>query len=539
MNMNWHALSRKEVIEKLGSDVNGLSSKDVDKRLRKYGYNVLKKSGHFDFLKIFLNQFKSFLILILIFAGVVSFFMHSRIDAVVIFIIIFLNAFLGFFQEYKAEKAIEELRKMMVSFARVLRNGKLIEIDSKEIVPGDILVLKEGDKIVGDAFVLKSEGLKINEASLTGESVSVEKIVKKLGENVALADRVNMVYQGTEVVAGSGVVIVVNTGMNSEFGRISEMVQKVESEKNPFRDKLDKFAQKIGVFILILSGLIVGLLIFEGVEVFQSFLVAVSLAVSAIPEGLPAVISLGLAFATRRMIKKNVLIRKLPASETLGRVTIICTDKTGTLTEEKMKVSEVYTDGKLNPSDSKINELLFKIGVLCNNARYGEKDGKNVLIGDPTESALIKVAEDNFLKRDELVEKEVKVKEFAFTSGRKMMSVVRKNEKGFFSYVKGAPEKIIEKSNYEFVNGVKVKLDDKGRDRLMKIYGKMAKRGLRVLGFGYKELARPPTKSLEMGEAESELIFVGFQGMIDPPRKEVKNAIQLCKDAGIKVLWRF
>ncbi len=344
--VNWHVLSSKEVIEKLGSDMKGLSSKDVDKRLKKYGKNVLKKSGHFDFLKVFLNQFKSFLILILIFAGVVSFFMHSRIDAIVIFAIIILNAFLGFFQEDKAEKAIEELRKMMVSFARVLRDGKLIEIDSKGVVPGDILILREGDKIVGDARILKSEGLKINEASLTGESVSVEKIVKKLGENVALADRVNMVYQGTEVVAGSGVAIVVNTGRNSEFGKISEMVQKVESEKNPFRDKLDKFAQKIGIFILILSGLIVGLLIFEGVEVFQSFLVAVSLAVSAIPEGLPAVISLGLAFATRRMIKKNVLIRKLPASETLGRVTVICTDKTGTLTEEKMKVSDIYVDGK-------------------------------------------------------------------------------------------------------------------------------------------------------------------------------------------------
>jgi P-type Ca2+ transporter type 2C len=533
MNVNYHALSGKEVVEKLDSNVDGLSSGEVNKRLNKYGKNVLKRRGHFNFLKVFLNQFKSFLILILIFAGIVSFFMHSRIDAVVIFAIIILNAFLGFFQEYKAEKAIEELRKMMVSFSRVLRNGKLIEIDSKEIVPGDILILSEGDKIVGDARVLKSEGLKINEASLTGESVSVEKIVNKLGNNVSLADRINMVYQGTEVVAGSGIVIIVNTGMDSEFGKISELVQQVESEKNPFKDKLDKFAQKIGIFILILAGLIVGLLIFEGVEIFQSFLVAVSLAVSAIPEGLPAVISLGLAFATRKMIKKNVLIRKLPASETLGRVTVICTDKTGTLTEEKMKVSEVYANGKLNPS-GKNSELLFKIGVLCNNARYGEKDGKNVLIGDPTEGALIEVAKDNFLKMEELVKKEVKIKEFAFTSGRKMMSVIRKSDKELFSYVKGAPEKIIEKSNYEFVEGVKVKLDDNGRKRLMKVYGGMAKRGLRVLGFAYKELAS--AQDLKMGEVESELIFVGFQGMIDPPRTEVKNAIKLCNDAGIKVL---
>jgi Ca2+-transporting ATPase len=360
-----------------------------------------------------------------------------------------------------------------------------------------------------------------------------------------------MVYSGTEVVGGSSIAIVVNTGMNSELGKISGLVQEVKSEKNPFKDKLDRFAQKIGIFILILSGLIVGLLLFEGVEMFQSFLVAVSLAVSAIPEGLPAVISLGLAFATRRMIKKNVLIRKLPASETLGRVSVICTDKTGTLTEEKMSVSNVYVNSKLNPKNSgKEKSLLFKIGILCNNAKYGEKDGKRVLIGDPTESALIVSAENNFLKRDELEKKEVKVKEFAFSSGRKMMSVVRKNDNGLVSYVKGAPEKIISKCNYEFVNGKKIKLDDNGRARLIKVYEDMAKKGLRVLGFAFKSISSnkfdedsknaKDSKNAEdskgMKNAENDLVFVGFQGMIDPPRPEVKNAIRLCKNAGIKVL---
>jgi len=529
--MNWHTLSEKEVIEKLGSREKGLTSVEVEGLLKKHGENVLKKTRHFNWLKVLVNQFKSFLILILIFAAVLSFFMHSKADAIVIFAIIILNAGLGFFQEYRAGKAIEELRKMMVAFVEVLRDGKIMEIDSRKVVPGDILILNEGDKVVADARLLKSEGLKINEASLTGESVPVEKIVRKLGESIPLADRTNMIYQGTEVVSGNAVAVVVGTGMDSELGKISELVQTVESEKNPFRDKLDKFAQKIGIFILILSGLIVGLLLFEGVDMLQSFLVAVSLAVSAIPEGLPAVISLTLAFATRRMIKKNVLIRRLPASETLGRVTIICTDKTGTLTEEKMEVSSVYVNGKLNPSD-KSKSLLFKIGVLCNNAKYGEKDGKKALIGDPTETALIISGKNNFLDRAELVKKEPKIREFVFTSERKMMSVVRKKEDKVISYVKGAPERIIEKSVYEFVNGKKVKLDDKGRARLVKVYENMAKKGLRVLGFAYKELGG----EIVQKDAEEGLVFVGFQGMIDPARPEVKNAIKLCKEAGIKVL---
>ena len=528
MNCDWHALVGKEVIKKFDSSEKGLSDKRAEELLKEYGKNELRKVRRFDAVKVFFNQFKSFLILILIFAAVISFFMHSRLDSIVIFAIIILNSFLGFFQEYKAEKAIEDLKKMMVASAKVLRDGQITEIDSREVVPGDILVLSEGDKIMADARVLRSDGLKTNEASLTGESVPAEKIIGKLSAKLPLADRINMVYQGTTVVVGSGLALVVGTGINTQLGKISELVQEVKAEKNPFKDKLDRFAQKIGIFILILSGLIVGLLVFEGVDVFQSFLVAVSLAVSAIPEGLPAVISLGLAFATRRMIKKNVLVRKLPASETLGRVTVICTDKTGTLTEEKMSVSSVYANGQMNPS--KNNELLFKIGVLCNKARYGEKEGKRVLIGDPTESALIVSAENNFLKRDELVKKEKKVKEFAFTSERKMMSVVRE-DKDLMSYVKGAPENIVRNSNYEFVNGREVRVSLKRRDELIKVYEGMASKGLRVLGFAYRKL-----KVVNQKEAESNLVFVGFQGMIDPPRPEVKNAIKLCKNAGIRVL---
>jgi len=531
--MDYHALSRKEVIEKLDSSVRGLDNKEAGLRVKKYGENKLRRVRHFDALKIFLSQFKSFLILILIFAAILSILMHSVIDSVVIFVILLVNAGLGFSQEYKAEKAIEELKKMMVPEAKVLRNGRVVKISSKNIVPGDILVLSEGDKIMADARVLESDGLKVNEAALTGESVADEKNIKVLGLTVPLADRTNMVYQGTQVVVGGAKAMVVNTGMRTELGKISELVQKVKPEQNPFKEKLDGFAKKIGIFVLILAAIVVGVMLFEGAEIFNSLLVAVSLAVSAIPEGLPAVISLSLAFATKKMMKKNVLIRKLPASETLGRVTVICVDKTGTITEEEMKVTDVYTDGKLNPEKNK--ELLLKIGILCNKARIERNEKGEYFIGDPTEKALIISAKNNFLDKKELTEKEPKIKEFAFTSERKMMSVVRKSDRKFISYVKGAPETIIQRCGYELINQRRVKLNERGRDRLIKIYEEMAKNGLRVLGFAYKEIPGFD-KQISQEKAEQDLVFVGLQGMIDPPRKEVKDAIEMTKQAGIKVI---
>jgi len=426
---------------------------------------------------------------------------------------------------------------MMVPNSKVLREGRVVKISSEKIVPGDILVLDEGDKIMADARIVEISGLKVNEASLTGESVSVEKVSYKLTNHVALGDRLNMVFQGTSVVGGSAKVVVVNTGMETELGKISELVQEIKSEKNPFRDKLDRFAKKIGVFIIVLSVLIVLLLILTGADTFQSLLVAVSLAVSAIPEGLPAVISLGLAFATRRMIKKNVLIRKLPASETLGRTTVICTDKTGTLTEEEMHVSDIYTNGKLNPHND--TEMLFKTGVLCNNSRLVDNENGEYFLGDPTEVALIDSAKHNFIDKNKLERLEPKTKEFAFSSERKMMSVIRRvdkrADKKFVSYVKGAPEEIVSRCGYELINGRRVKLSLEDRKRLIKVYEAMARNGLRVLGFAYKQF-RDTGDRVMQDYAESNLVFVGFQGMIDPPRKEVKNAIKMCNSAGIKVL---
>tara|TARA_Y100000034_G_C6907733_1_gene421771 strand:- start:1955 stop:4534 length:2580 start_codon:yes stop_codon:yes gene_type:complete len=530
--MDWHTLSEKEVLEELSSEEEGLDEIDANERLRKYGLNRLKKTGHFNALKVLFEQFKSFLILILIFAAILAFFMHSKVDSIVILAIIALNAGLGFFQEFKAEKAIEDLKKLMVPKAKVLRNGKVVEINSEKVVPGDILVLKEGDKIIADARLIDSSNLRVNEAPLTGESVAELKNSKKLSVSVPLADRLNMVYQGTEIVAGNSMAIVVNTGMSTELGKISRLVQKVKPEKNPFKEKLDIFARRIFIFILILLIIVVGVMLFEGAEVLDSLLVAVSLAVSAIPEGLPAVISLGLALATRRMLKGNILVRKLPASETLGRATIICADKTGTLTEEKMTVSEIYSNGVFN--SKKGNEMLFKTGILCNEARVEKnKKGEDYFLGDPTEIALIVSAKKEGLDKKEMTGKQHTVYEFPFDSKRKMMAVVRTRDDKYISYVKGAPENIIEKSNYELINGKIVKLDKGKRKKLTLAYEGLAKKGLRVLGFAYKKLEKG---EISQKQAEEGLIFVGLQGMIDPPRKEVKDAIKLCKNAGIKVL---
>ncbi|MBR9705114.1 cation-transporting P-type ATPase [Candidatus Pacearchaeota archaeon] len=532
--MDYYLLSEKEVLEKLNSTSDkGLSKNESIERLEKYGKNEITKKKSFDALKILFDQFKSFLIIILIIAAVISFFMESKVDSIVIILIIILNAGIGFSQEYKANKAIMQLKKMFVPIATVIRDGRTMKVESNKLVPGDILVLSEGDKVMADCRVIETTNLKVNEAALTGESVAQEKESIRVEKILPLADRINMVYFGTTVVYGSGKAVVCETGGNTEIGKISALVQEVKSEKNPFKEKLDKFALKIGIIILLLSLIIVGLLIFTGVGILESLLVAVSLAVSAIPEGLPAVLSLGLAFATRRMLAKNVLVRKLPASETLGRTTVICTDKTGTLTEEKMKVSAIYVNGEDNPHDNK--ELLFKIGVLCNNAK-SEKDenDKKYYIGDPTEIALIEAAENIFLNLKKLYEKEKKVKEFSFSSERKMMSVVRKVDRNFISYVKGAPERIIEKCEFVLINNKKVKLTENKKEKLIRAYENMAKKGLRVLGFSYRKI--PGYCDITEDTSENHLVFVGFMGLIDPPRPEVKGAINLCKKAGIKVM---
>ncbi len=534
--VDYHTLKEKEVLEKLNTTEKGLIEQEAQKRLKRYGKNELIKLRKFNALKIFVSQFLSFLIIILIVAAVISASLGHWLDFYVIIGIVIINSLFGFVQEYKAEKAIEKLKQMLVPKAKVLRDGRVTEIDSTNIVPGDILILSEGDKIMADARLISISSLKVNEAPLTGESVAEEKTLSMLKLDTSLGDRTNMIYQGTIIVNGSCKALVVATGMNTEYGKIASLVQEVKSEKNPLKEKLDKFAKKLAIITLILLTIIVIIGVSAGFDKFEIFFTAVSLAVSVIPEGLPAVITISLALATQKMLKVNALIRKLPASETLGRTTVICTDKTGTITKEEMQVGAIYINKTIQSKFKKCKEalMLFKIGILCNNARLEKKDKNEYILGDPTEQALILSAKKLNLDKGKLTSLEPRITEFAFSSSRKMMSIVRSSNNGKeqISYVKGAPEKIIENCSSELINNKIQRLTEKRKLEILKDYETLASRGMRVLAFSYKTVIGQVTQK----KSETNLTFVGLQAMIDPPRPEVKKAIEDAQKAGIRTI---
>ena len=489
------------------------------------------------------DQLKSTLIIVLIVAaGLAALLEHSYVDAIIILCIVIINTAIGVLQEYKTEKTLEHLKNLMTPNARVMRDGKMQVISSVDVVPGDILLIDEGEKIVADARMIISGGLRVNQAILTGESVPQDKNIHTLSESVPLSDRSNMLYQGTSVAAGSGQAIIVATGSHTELGHISGMVWQIRDDLNPFSQKLEDFSRKIAIFITIVCLVIVAILYFAGWHFADSFLVAVSLAVSAIPEGLPAVVALGLAFATKRLVKRNVLIRKLPASETLWRVTVICTDKTGTLTQSEMKVVDVYTGGqyfnKIQSTKDKVQTggiSIFDIALLCNKARYGrDASGIEKIFGDPTEIGLIESAEENWFQKSSLEDAYPLITEFPFDSERKRMSILRKYDGWIRSYVKWAPERILELITHEQIGNDIVSIDTARIEELQDIFKKLAQEGKRVLAMAYKNLPQKDTYTQE--ESESDLTFVGFMAMIDPPRTEVAGAIRTCQEAGIRVI---
>ena len=542
----WHSLDKKEVLAKLETSEEGLSDKEAALRLRKYGKNEIREIAKISSLAIFFEQFKSVFIVILFAAGIFSLLIGHYIDFGVITAIVLINSAVGFFQQYKAEKTISELKEMLVPKVKVIRNKKVEEILSSSLVPGDIIIVSEGDKITADCRILRENELQTNEAALTGESFPQDKSSEVVPIETQLADRENMLYAGTAIVRGSARALVVSTGMHTEFGKIASMVQKIKTKKTPLEEKLDSFSKKVAILVLILAALTILIGVIRGEKIFEMILTGVSLAVSVIPEGLPAVIAITLALAILRMRKHNALIRKLPAAETLGRTTVICTDKTGTLTEEEMFVTDVYCnkeyfkikdhnfylkDNRINPNKSKEILQLLRTGIMCNNARLEIKENKPQVFGDPTEKALVLSAyKSGLIKKFEL-EKEARIKEYSFSSSRKMMSIVRRKNKHLISYVKGAPDIIIKNCTKEFVNDKIINLTNKRKLELIAIYENMASEALRVLGFAFKQVPSRFNQHL----AESDLIFSGFQGMLDTPRKEVKKAIQDCKTAGIKV----
>jgi len=532
--MNWHAMPLKEVVRSLGSNENGLSEEEVQRRHLEYGKNIINEVKCKSKFVVFLKQFNSFLIYILILAAVISGFLGHLVDVGVIGLIIILNGVIGFIQEYKAEEIIEKLKKSLKYKAIVVRNGVQKEIDSKLLVPGDVVLLDVGDKVLADCRILDSNSLQVNEAVLTGESFPVEKKNGNLRNGVVLAERENMLYAGTTVSKGKVTAMVVETGGKTEFGKLVGLVQTTVDEKMPLEEKLDKFSRNVSIAIIVFVAFAFLVGVLNGFDRMEMFLVSVSLAIGAIPEGLPAIIAITLAVAIKQMYKVNTLIRKLPAAETLGRATVICTDKTGTLTEEELVVDEIYSSRK-RVFLSKVGSLgrgvrkVLEIGVLCNDARY---EGAKIL-GDPTEVSLIKAALRFNIMKKKLTEENLRVKEYGFDSVRKMMSIVRENGKVKTSYVKGAPSFILERCAKEFVNG-KISLIDSARRReLMKILERMEGRGLRVLGFAYKDVGS--FTEINQETCENNLTFAGFCGMIDPPRKEVKEAILEAMDAGINV----
>ncbi len=525
--MDWYKLTVEQTIKELNSSEQGLSGTEAKQRLEKYGKNKLEEKKRISPLKIFLNQFKSFLVIILIIAAVISGFLGELIDFTVIIIIVILNALFGFFQEYKAEKAIEALKRMTSPSATVLRDGKLKTVAAEELVPGDILILDEGAKIPADCRILEEYSLNVNEASLTGESVPVKKRTEPIKSAKLVADMKNMLWMGTSITGGKCKAIVISTGMKTEIGKIAEEIQ-VPEEQTPLQTKLGFLGKQLGILIVIIAALVAvsGVLILKA-DVFDMFTIGIALAVAAVPEGLPAIATLTLAIGIRRMSSKNSIIRRLSAVETLGSCTVICADKTGTLTKNEMTVTDLYIFDKTLATVEGTEELL-KIGVLCNNASID-----NGLIGDPTEAALLFAARKIDLEKSDLEKKYPFITEIPFSSERKRMTVIRKSGTSKIAYVKGATEIILERCSKKYQNGKISSLTSSDKKKILETNSKFTSKALRVLAFAYKDVSK---LKLSEENVEKDLVFVGLMGMIDPPRDGVAEAIETCKRAGIRVV---
>jgi Ca2+-transporting ATPase len=565
----WHAKGVEETLRDLNANENGLKTDEVEARRKTYGYNELVEKKRITPLQILLNQFKDIFVMMLLAAIVLSVIigwyksagggaLEEYVDAITIGAIVVLNAIVGFVQEYRSEKAIDAMKRLAAPRAHVLRDGKLTTIPAREVVPGDTLILEAGDHVPADAILMDAVDLKTEEAALTGESTSVSKKVGPVEEKTPVADRKNMVFMGTHLTYGRGRAVVTGTGMSTEFGKIAEMMQSVEEEQTPLQQKLESFAKRLGQIIIGVCVLIFVIEIFRsGLHmemILDSLMVSVSLAVSAVPEGLPAVVTVSLALGARELAKRNAIIRRLSSAETLGAVTVICSDKTGTLTKGEMTVREIYVDkniievtgvgyepkgeflleGKpIKPEEEQGLNLILKAATLCSNAQC---DGKSV-IGDTTEGALIVAATKYGSIKEELEKEAPRVHEVTFTSERKRMTTVHKSgEEGLIAYVKGAPELILERCTSTLVRGRIRKLDQKTRKEIIEANERMANKALRVLGVAFKELVAGEAGTLDDERLENGLVFIGLMGMIDPPRVEAVTAVKKCDEAGIKTV---
>lgn len=535
-SINYHSIKEDEVLKLMRSNpLKGLTVEEAELRFKKYGWNKITETKKRNLFLIFISQFKSPIVYLLLFAAGLSFYFHEWLDGFAILIVILINAFVGFYMEFQAERSMDALKKLSAIPSKILRNGQLSEFDSVNIVPGDIIYLEAGDIINADARIFREAQLQADESALTGESVPVEKKKDVLLEQISLAERTNMLYKGTHITKGNGWAVVTSTGMETELGKIANLVESAKQSATPLEKKLEIFSKKLILITLVLVVIIFIAGLLTGQQLWEMVQTSIALAVAAIPEGLPIVATLALAQGMLKMAKYKVIVKKLSAVETLGGTNVICTDKTGTLTENKIKVTQVITDettwkdGDITVSSSSI-DLMKKIAILCNTAELTQKGSELIEIGDPLETGLLKFAM-GLGENIEAVRKEFpKIKEEPFSSETKVMATLNGSGDKFLAYSKGAVEEIIKRSTYIFSDNKPKEFNDDLKQHWLNEAEKVASYGLRIIAGAYKEL---PGKN---GELCSGLTFVGLFGMMDPPRKEVFSALEECRSAGIKVV---
>ncbi|WP_410541042.1 cation-translocating P-type ATPase [Streptococcus salivarius] len=533
----FYTQGEEEVLKSLDTSIDGLSTAQAKERLDAYGYNELDEGEKRSLLSKFIDQFKDLMIIILLVAAALSVItegMHGLTDACIILAVVVLNAAFGVYQEGQAEAAIEALKNMSSPLARVRRDGNVVEIDSRELVPGDIVLLEAGDVVPADMRLLEAASLKIEEAALTGESVPVEKdITETVEAEAGIGDRVNMGYQNSNVTYGRGTGVVTNTGMYTEVGKIADMLANADESQTPLKQSLEQLSKTLTYLIIAIALVTFLVSVFiRGEQPLEGLMVAVALAVAAIPEGLPAIVTILLSLGTTTLAKRNSIVRKLPAVETLGSTEIIASDKTGTLTMNQMTVEKVYTNGQLQNASTELgaDNTTLRIMNFANDTKV-DPDGK--LIGDPTETALVQFGLDhNFDVRD-VLKSEPRVAELPFDSDRKLMSTIHKEADGtYFVAVKGAPDQLLKRVTRIEINGEVRPITDEDKQAILATNKDLAKQALRVLMMAYKTSNEIPT--LESAVVESDLIFSGLVGMIDPERPEAAEAVRVAKEAGIR-----
>ena len=528
----WHEKSKYEIERELGTNINyGLTSKEVERRKQIYGLNKLKEKKKENIFLRFIKQFNDFMIIILIIASIVSAAIsyvqgeNDYIDSIIIIAIVIINALMGLIQEEKAEKSIESLKKLTPKMTKVIRDSKKIEVLAEELVPGDIIELSDGNYVPADCRIIEEFNLKIEESSLTGETEPVTKTKEQIKEkNISLGDMKNMGFMASTVVSGRGKAIVTETGMTTKIGKIADMIIEDVSPETPIQKKLGEVGKTLGIVCLAICGIIFVIGIVKKIDPIQMFMTSVGLAVAAIPEGLPAIVTIMLSIGVTKMANKNAIIRKLPAVETLGSSNVICSDKTGTLTQNKMTVVKLVSQNE---------KFLLELGSMCTDCLVKEDDGIKIAVGEPTEAAIVNKALSENINKEKLYRENKRIGELPFDSNRKMMTTVHRNLEGYISITKGAPDILINKCSKILENGKIEEMTEDKRNLIKKENEKMANEALRVIAVSYRKMDYFQKLTFDL---EENMIFVGLIGMIDPPRKGVKEAVETCKKAGIKTV---